>query len=128
MNLLKRENWWIWLLLFLSGGSQNLILSSMLDLYDKNEWYAKAGNWILASVCFVFPFFIMFTVFTLESTCMVAAKLNVPGKEIYNTPYTWILCIIVPIFGWILGIVMALYLNIDILIQLAHGEAEQYIK
>ena len=35
-----------------------------------------------------------------------AKKLNVPGDEIYMTPYSWILCIIIPIIGWILLLVM----------------------
>lgn len=42
MYLLKRENWWIWLLLaFLSGGSSILVLGALLNIYKKDAWYAK---------------------------------------------------------------------------------------
>ena len=42
MKILKRENWWIWLLLMLfSSGSSNIVLGALLDVYDKNAWYAN---------------------------------------------------------------------------------------
>lgn len=128
MSLLKRENWWVWLLLWLMGGFGNVLLCSILNIYEKDAWYTKWENWFIAAICFLFPFGIMFGIFILQSTCMVAAKLNVSGKEIYFTPYTWILCMIIPIIGWILAVVMVLYLDIEILIKLSQGEAEQYIR
>ena len=45
MEILKKENYWIWLLLFFfSGGSSNLVLGALLDVFDKNAWYAKPKN------------------------------------------------------------------------------------
>ena len=48
MNILKKENWWIWLLLFLfSEGTSVLVLGAILDVFDKNAWYAKLKYWII---------------------------------------------------------------------------------
>ena len=42
MKILKKENWWIWLLLLLfSQGSSTFVLGALLDVYDKKEWYTK---------------------------------------------------------------------------------------
>ena len=42
MKILKKENWWVWLLLFLfSEGTSNLVLGALLDVYDKKAWYTK---------------------------------------------------------------------------------------
>lgn len=42
MNLLEKENWWIWLMLaFLSGGTSVLVLGALLDIYDKEAWYYR---------------------------------------------------------------------------------------
>ena len=58
----------------------------------------------------------------------VALKLNVPGKELYATPYTWIICVIVPVIGWILLIVMFIYLLVWTVVMLYKGEGEKYIE
>lgn len=129
MSLLKRTNWWIWLLLFLFGqGTGPIILGTILNVYEKDAWYTKWYYWTIAALCLIFPFLLMLATFYIQTICTVAFRLNVPGKEIYATPYTWILCLIVPIIGWALFIIMLLYLEIDILIQLYKGEAEQYLK
>ncbi len=128
MKILKKENWWIWLLLFIFGGrSSNLLLGALLDVYDKEAWYAKWHYWLLGFSCFFLPFFIMIIIFIIQITCMVASKLNVPGKEIYLSPYIWILTIIIPIIGWIFFIVMVLYVSIWPIVMLYRGEGEQYI-
>ena len=36
MNLLKKENWWMWLLLFvITGGSAFIFLGYLLGCFDK---------------------------------------------------------------------------------------------
>lgn len=128
MNLLKRENWWVWLLLtiFTSGGSC-VLLGALLDCFDKDAWYAKWENWLIGFICFVFPAAIMAAIFFIEMTCKTAAKLNISGKELYLSPYVWIICIIIPFIGWLLFSVMVLYLTIMVLIKLHDGEAEKFI-
>ena len=128
MKILKKENWWVWFLLFLfSGGSSNLVLGALLDCFDKNAWYAKPKNWILGFICFIFPFFIMIAVFQIQILCKANAKLNTPGKELYLSPYIWLACLIVPIFGWILFGVMLIYLEIWPIVMIHKGNAEKYI-
>lgn len=127
MNILKKENWWVWLLLFLfSGGASMIVLGALLNLYNKNEWYAKLKYWIIG-VILIIPFSIMITVFNLEITSKTAAKLDVKGSEYYLSPYIWIILLIIPIIGWIIFVILVLYLNICILINLSKGKAEKYI-
>ena len=125
MGLLKRENWWVWLLICLfSNGIGMTILASLLKIYKTDAWYSKWQNWVLGAVCFIFPFFIMVIIFFIQSTCMVASKLKVPGSEIYLSPYIWILCLIVPILGWIFFSVMMFYLFIMTIIMIYRGNLE----
>lgn len=129
MEIIKKENWWIWVLLLLfSNGTSNIVLGALLSVYDKNAWYAKPKNWIISFLCFVFPFFIMIGVFEIQIMCQVNAKLNTPGSEIYLSPYIWLSLIIVPIIGWILFIVLILYLSIWPIVMLKRGNGEEYIK
>lgn len=129
MNILKRDNWWIWLLLlFFSGGTSILVLGALLDVYDKEAWYAKWQYWVIGLILFIFPVFIMLTIFEIEILCKVAARLSVDGKEIYLSPYIWIILFIIPIFGLILLLVMFIYLNIMYIIELKRGSGEKYIK
>lgn len=128
MYILKKENWWIWLLIeIFSGFAGPIVLAALLDCYDKEAWYAQGKNWLIAFLCLVFPVFIMAIVFLIYMTCQVAAKLEVPGKELYLSPYIWIIFMIIPIIGWIFFIVMNLYLMIDIIIMLYKGKGEKYI-
>ena len=69
----------------------------------------------------------MIYVFYIQILCEVAYKLNVPGKEIFLTPYSWIICLIVPIIGWILLIVMFLYLEIWTIVMLYRGSGNKFI-
>ncbi len=125
MKLLKKENWWIWLLVdIFSSGAGYISLAALLDVFDENAWYAKWQNWLLGLILFIFPITIMAIIFILQMTCLVAAKLEVPGKEIYLSPYIWILCLIIPIIGWVFLCVMALYLEIWILVMLSRGKGE----
>ena len=129
MKILKKENWWIWLLLMLfSSGSEIFVLGALLDCYNKNSWYAKWQNWLLGFACFLVPGLIMVMIFHIQILCQAAAKLNVKGMEIYLSPYIWLLCIIVPIIGWILMMTMFIYLHIYILVALHDGNGEKYIE
>lgn len=129
MDLLKKENWPVWLLItaFASNGATGFILGYLLDVYDKDAWYAKWQYWVIGVLCCFFPAIIMFAVFYFQIMAKVAAKLDVPGKEIYTSPYTWILCLVVPILGWVMFGVMYLYFLVWILVRLSQGEGEKYI-
>ena len=127
MKILKQENWWVWLLLLIfSSGASTLVLGALLDVFDKNAWYTKWYYWVIALICFIFPAFIMLYIFLIQILCLTACKLKVPGKEIYLTPYTWILCLIIPIIGWILLLVMLLYLQIWTIVMLYRGAGEDF--
>lgn len=127
MKILKKENWWIWLLLILfSEGTSNLVLGALLDVYDKNAWYTKWYIWVIGLVLII-PFTVMITAFTLEILCKTAAKLDVKGSEYYLSPYIWIILIIIPFMGWIAFVALMLYLEIAILVKLHAGNGEKYI-
>ena len=127
MKILKKENWWIWLLLTLfSNGSSTLVLGALLNVYRNNAWYKKWYYWILGLI-FIIPFLVMLAIFYLEILCKTSAKLKVSGKELYLSPYIWIICMIIPIIGWIAALIMFVYLHVDILYRLYIGNGEKYI-
>ncbi len=129
MGLLKRENWFVNLILMLlTQGFYTFALARMLNLYKKDAWYRDYRYWVIAILFFFFPIFLLLIVFLVQMLCTVASKLNVPGKEIYGYPYAWILCLIVPIVGWTLLIVMWIYLLVWTTVMLARGEGELYLK
>lgn len=129
MSLLKKQNWWLCLLLqIITFGLFTFALANRLKVYNEDAWYENWRYWFFAGLCFVFPIFIVGLVFMVQITCEVAAKLDVPGKEIYNTPYSWILCIIVPVVGWVLLIVMFIYIVIWSIVMLAKGNGEKYVE
>lgn len=128
MKILKKENWWVWLLLFIfSETTSTLVLGALLDVYDKKEWYTKWKNWVVGLI-FILPIFIMVYAFIIEITSKTAAKLKVKGHEYYLSPYVWIIFLIIPIVGWLAFIILYFYLNIAILVNLYKGEGEKYIK
>lgn len=128
MNILKKENWWAWLLMFLlSSGTNTIALGALLDIYDSKCWYAKWYYWVIGTILII-PVSIMIIVFNIQITSLVAAKLKVSGKELYLSPYIWIILLIIPILGWTLFIVLYLYLQIDIIVKLYGGEGEKFIK
>ena len=128
MKILKRENWWVWLLLTLfSQGSSTFVLGALLDVYKKDAWYAKWQYWLIGALCFFFPLGIMASVFSVQILCLTAAKLEVPGKEIYLSPYIWIIGLIIPVLGWACLAAGLIYLEVYILIALYKGNAEKYI-
>ena len=129
MDFLKKDNWWLNLLLnFLTGGIFYLILGKLMNLYDKDAWYSNKWYWIFGALCLVFPVFIMLMVFIIQMNCKVAKALSVPGDTIYNSPYVWILLITIPVVGWVLLMVMDIYISIWPIVSLAKGYGEEYIK
>ena len=129
MSLLDKKNWWIWFILsIVTFNISTVVLAALLDCIDKEEWYANKRNWILGFICFIFPGVIMLFVFVVEMLCKVSARLSVPGKELYLSPYVWIMFLIIPILGWTFLFVVILYLTIWNAIMLKQGEGELYIK
>ncbi len=126
--LLNRKNWWIYLLFnIITFGLINFIMADMMEIYDKNAWYTKKIYWISALICFIFPIIIMFIVFLIQISVKVAHSLNVDGDKIYNNVYVWILCLIIPVVGWIMLIVMYLYINVFSAVAIYNGESEKYL-
>lgn len=124
MELLKKENWWIWLFLMIFGnGSATIVLAALLGLLKKKAWYANWKNWVLGLALLIFPAIVMFYILMIQTTSQVAAKLGVKGHEYYLSPYIWLLLVIIPIIGWLIMIILYLYLNISILIALYKGKA-----
>lgn len=151
MDFLKKNNWWLCLIInILTCGIFYIVLAKFMKLYDKDAWYMNKWYWILGGFFIVVPAAItmidsgekifliilaapftmitMLMVFALQMMAKVAANLEVSGSKIYNTPYTWIILIIIPLVGWILFAVMYLYILILPNIQLARGYGEKYIK
>ncbi len=125
MSLLKKEYWFISLImLLLCPHIFILILASDLNLIDKNGWYSKWQYWVIGGICLIFPLFLLFIVFETEMLVKVAQKLKVPGSELYTIPYIWILLIIIPVVGWILLLVMYIYLHVWSFVKLYEGNGE----
>lgn len=128
MYLLKRNYWWAWLLLLIaSEGTAYFVLGALLNVYNKDAWYANWKYWLIGLICLIFPAVIMLLVFVIQISVKIAQKLEVPGSEIYASPYTWILCIIIPIIGWVLLCVLAIYITVWPLVMLYRGKGERYI-
>lgn len=83
-----------------------------LDLYDKKAWYNRWYYWVLGFICGIIPCLVMVLIFNIQISILVSEKLNVPGKEIYKYPYAWIICLIVPVLGWTLFILLYIYVHI----------------
>ena len=127
MFLLKKENWWIWLILFIfSEATSSIVLAAILNVYDKKAWYSKLYLWIIGLVLII-PFIVMTSTFMIQITSSTAAKLDVKGSDYYLSPYIWIILLIIPIIGWIMFAILYLYLNIAILVNLHSGYGEKYI-
>jgi magnesium-transporting ATPase (P-type) len=128
MSLLKSKNWFASLIITLCTGSLfSFLLAYMLKLYDKNAWYYKWQYWVFGALCLIFPVFIMLIVFNMQMLVKVSSKLEVPGEEIYNNPYFWIVCLIVPVIGWIICISFYIYLIFWIVVMLKKGKGEKLV-
>ena len=125
--MLKKKNWFIVLLLnILTLGLFNFVLAFKLNLYNEDAWYNKWQYWFFASLCLIFPVIVLLIVFLVQMLVKVALKLDIDGENIYGTPYSWIICIIVPVVGWALLITMFIYLLVFIAIALKNGKGEKY--
>lgn len=128
MELLKKKNWWLWLILFcVSGGSCTIFLYFLLGDIEKDAWYANWRTWLIGFLCLVIPGIVMMLVFWIQMMSQAAAKLDVPLKELYLSPFIWLSFLIIPVLGWILFLVTILYLNISILVMLYKGKGENYL-
>ena len=127
MGLLKKENWWVWLLLFLfSNGASAIVLGAMLNLFNKNAWYTKWYIWVVG-LLLLLPFPIMVCILMIDIITKTAGMLDVKGKEYYLSPYIWIILLIIPFIGWLGFAALFLYINIAILVNLYKGKGEKYI-
>jgi hypothetical protein len=129
MTLLKKENWFVWVILsIITQGASTFALAAIMEVFDKDAWYAKWQYWVIGVLMLFAPALIMILIFSTEILCKTAEKLEVSGKEIYASPYIWILLFVIPVFGWILLLVMYFYLEIMILINLKRGYGEKFLK
>ena len=125
--MLKKKNWFIVLILnVLTLGLFNFALAFKLDLYKEDEWYNKWQYWFFASLCLIIPVFVLLIIFLIEMIVRIAVKLKVDGENIYASPYSWIICVIVPVIGWALLITMLLYIMIFTVVALKEGKGEVY--
>ena len=109
MDLLKKENWWIWLILLLfSSGASPIVLGAMLNIFEKDAWYTKWYIWAIGLILII-PFVVMIYILYISITCKTAAKLEIKGYEYYLSPYIWMILIIIPFIGWIIFIVLYLW-------------------
>jgi hypothetical protein len=129
MDFLKRNNWWLCLIInLLTFGLFYIILAKFMNLYDKDAWYMNKWYWIIGGLCLIFPLFVMLMIFGIEMNAKVAMNLEVSGSNIYYNPYVWIACVIVPVIGWSLLLVMWFYILILPNTRLADGYGEKFIK
>lgn len=129
MNLLKRENWWICLLLnIVTLGLFTFFIAKKLNVYEKGAWYTNWYYWVLGFFFGILPSLIMFLVFSIQIANGVCEKLEVPGREFYVLPYSWLVCIIIPVLGWSLFIILFIYTHIWYTFCLARGTGEKYLK
>ena len=126
--ILDRKNWFLWLILIMAtSGLSVFLLAYYLGVYNKDSWYSKPRNWFLGALCFFYPLFFMLIIFWIQICVEVCIKLSTPGQSVYGTPYSWIICLIVPVVGWTLGLVMLIYVMVWPITMLARGEGEKYI-
>ncbi len=111
MKVLKKELFIYWILNIITLGLFTFYIAYKLNLYEKDVWYCRWYYWVLGFVLGIFPGIVMLLVFSVKIGCLVSGKMNVPGKEIYMLPYPWIICLVVPVLGWTLFILLYLYVH-----------------
>lgn len=128
MSLLKKENWFVYaFVMFVSQGLFTFVLAKDMELYEKDAWYTKWYFWVLGTVLFIYPVIVMYIVFQMQMQIKICEKLNVKGYEVYSLPYPWILCLIVPILGWSIFIVMNLHITYYPAVMIRKGEGEKLL-
>lgn len=112
MRMIKKENWFIYLILnIITFGLFTFYIGYKLKVYDKNAWYFKWYYWFLGFILGIIPGLVMLLIFSIKIGCLVSKKLKLPGDEIYMLPYSWIICLIVPVLGWSLFILLYIYVH-----------------
>lgn len=129
MSLLKKENWFIYCIVtFFTSGIYTLALAHDLGLYEKGAWYTKWYYWVIGALFLIYPAIVMFLVLQIKMQIEVCKRLNVKGSSIYGYPYAWILCLIVPILGWSIFLVMLLHITYYPAVMIYKGEGEKLLK
>ena len=117
--MLKKENWFIYFIMMIfTFGGYIIIPASQLNLFKKNKWYSNYKYWLYGTLALVLPVFVMLIILVIQMTVEVAKKLKVDGSDIYGNPYVWISLLIIPLVGWVLFIVMYIYLHFYIVINI----------
>lgn len=109
---MKRNQILYLILNILTLGFFTFYVAYKLDLYDKKAWYFKWYYWFFAFLCGFLPGIIMLLIFNIKMACLVSLKFKTPGMEVYSYPYSWIVCLIVPILGWSLFIILYVYVHV----------------
>ena len=123
--MLKKENWFIYFIMMIfTFGGYIIIPASQLRLFQKDKWYSNYKYWLFGALALFLPVIIMLVVLVIEMTVEVALKLKVDGSDIYGNPYVWISLLIVPVVGWVLFLVMYIYLHFYIVINIKKGVLE----
>ena len=125
--LLRKNFLWVLILNVLTLGFFTFYIGKKLKVYDKNAWYMKWYYWVLSFVFGIIPGLIMFLIFYIEVGNLVSEKLFVPLSEVYALPYSWLLCVIIPVIGWALFFVMIFYTHFWYILYLKRGYGEKYI-
>lgn len=126
MGLLKKENWFINLMMAIfTLGGYIVIPAYLLKLYEKDKWYANPKYWICGAIMLLFPVVLMLVVLALQMTVRVASYGKIEGENIYGNVYVWITLLAIPVVGWILLIVMYIYLQFFIILKIKEGAFEK---
>ena len=129
MKLLKRKYSIFWLLLSLITCNISILLyAGLLGVYEDNAWYNQWYVWVLSFLLGIVPALILFLIMLIETMVKVAKEFEIGGQNIYGYPYVWIGCLIVPVIGWTVFIIMILYLYIWYIVGLFQGKGEKYLK
>lgn len=115
-------------IIFILGYIGVMVLESLFAFGIIKPFTIESNPFTLVLSLLSLILIVLILVFTIQILCKTSAKLNVQGKEIYLSPYIWLLCIIIPIIGWIVFIVLVLYLEIFNIVMLYKGEGEKFIK
>lgn len=125
MNILKKKYWFLCLTLnIITLGLFTFYVAKKMKVYEKNAWYYNKYYWILGFICGIIPGIIMFVIFYIEIASLVSFNLSVPLEKYYIYPYTWIVNLIIPIFGWTIFIIMIIYVHVWYTIYLKRGYGE----
>lgn len=123
--MLKKSYGLVWFILSLITFNLSVFgLGKILKVYKKGAWYTKWYYWVLGVFCGIIPALIMLIIFNIQITNRVCYKLDVPGYEIYNYPYVWLLGLIIPFIGWAIFIILLIYTRLWYCIKILEGKGE----